>query len=461
MISINTNMKYTSGKFSILLDWIPSECNMPELRWTAANIQIICGYGQIATRINDQESQTVSNTVRLSAYPLALWFVTNWWRIICEPVHGKLNADWRMSHLLAGAGHGYIWPNLAFFSDGKAVDILCHQSPSGCSDSAVYLNSFHEQIELCQYEETITSFVRKVLSRLEACDCKATHLHDLWNELSIERKDMELDRYRRLEALMGFDPDEAPMGVVDELMSLSEETGGEAIKEIAPLCFGADPIDVISDIKELSASPGVDAQLNIPTDLSNFWINASHSFPSVSQSVELARKAREIFSVSKDNVSNDLLGEIFGVQVQVIQDYPSHSSEQRISLAKRKGDTNNIKLFLRSRWATGRRFEAARFIADSVIAPPSDHWLVSTEHKTVRQKIQRAFAAEFLVPTGQLINFIGDDFSATAQEDASRHFDVSPLVIANQLANNGYITREFAGAGFETIWGPLQNPTLR
>ena len=78
------------------------------------------------TRLDDLGAHTVSNQVRASAWPLAVWLTANWWRLRWEPapVRWWNDPDWRMAHCLAAAGGGYVWPNAIFASDGDAVEIV-------------------------------------------------------------------------------------------------------------------------------------------------------------------------------------------------------------------------------------------------------------------------------------------------------------------------------------------------
>jgi hypothetical protein len=56
-----------------------------------------------------------------------------------------------------------------------------------------------------------------------------------------ERRDPELATLRRFEAVLGFDPQEAPQGLLDRVLSLSTRAGEQAAEEIAPACAGPDP----------------------------------------------------------------------------------------------------------------------------------------------------------------------------------------------------------------------------
>jgi Zn-dependent peptidase ImmA (M78 family) len=62
-------------------------------------------------------------------------------------------------------------------------------------------------------------------------------------------------------------------------------------------------------------------------------------------------------------------------------------------------------------------------------------WYVSSDIPTERQKIQRAFAAEFLCPAEGALEQLGGDYSEPAVEQVAEHFDVSTEIVAKLIAN--------------------------
>ena len=53
------------------------------------------------TRNEDVWSQTIRDTVLVSAYPLAAWMVSSWWRLLYEPLPPtgtRPSVSWRMAH---------------------------------------------------------------------------------------------------------------------------------------------------------------------------------------------------------------------------------------------------------------------------------------------------------------------------------------------------------------------------
>src|ERR1700733_5100776 len=229
---------------SIELKWLPPFHGPDEVGRTSASIQIRFG-NENATRLEDVWSQSVQDVARVSAYPLAVWFASSWWRIRWEPLpsrirlaqdEGPANANWRMSHELPAAGYGFIWPQLIFASDGEAIRVICRQSPILSKEPVHYLSEFEVSVPAREFESGIDSFIDLVLRRLDTL--RETELHVLWREVLAERADAEQSAVRKLEARLGYDADEAPPHVLEQLLNLAREAGGDAADEIAPVCAG-------------------------------------------------------------------------------------------------------------------------------------------------------------------------------------------------------------------------------
>ncbi len=99
-------------------------------------------------------------------------------------------------------------------------------------------------------------------------------------------------------------------------------------------------------------------------------------------------------------------------------------------------------MVLRSKWDTGRRFELARLLGDHLFFGAEAPILPATRAYTFRQKVQRAFAAEFLSPFEAVEDMLKGDFSPEAVEEAAEHFAVSTVTIETLLLNHGLIERD-------------------
>ena len=120
----------------IELEWLPPFQGAEEVGRTSAAVQMRFG-AEIATRFEDEFSQSVQHAARVSAFPFAVWLAQSWWRLRWEPLPSRIrlvpdqiaDANWRMSHEIPAAGYGFIWPRVVFASDGEAILVRCRPSP--------------------------------------------------------------------------------------------------------------------------------------------------------------------------------------------------------------------------------------------------------------------------------------------------------------------------------------------
>ena len=222
---LRTVRRAVSATMNIDVDWLPPFQGSKEIQRTSAAIRIVFG-SENATRHEDEFSQSVQQAVRVSAYPLALWLATSWWRIRWEPLpsrirlsSGELPADvnWRMSHEVAAAGHGFVWPRLVFASDGDTISVQCRPTSSLSEEPVRYLSEFDVWMRADEFETATDQFVDLVLRRLDSLG--ETELHVLWKEVLSERADPDQAAGRRIEARLGYDPDEAPLELVGRIVS--------------------------------------------------------------------------------------------------------------------------------------------------------------------------------------------------------------------------------------------------
>lgn len=392
------------------------------------------------TRVEDAWSQSVQQAVRLSVYPLALWIASSWWRLRWEPPPYKSLPDvsWRMAHEMAAAGYGFLWPRLTFESDGERVEAICRPSNPLSAEPVRYLSDFREAIDASSFERTIDEFMSLVLARLDAVGVSGMDLRQLWGEVLEERGDRQITIQRKIEAQLGFEPDEAPEILLQKLIELSEGAGAGAVAEIAPACAGPQPNRTLQEILDFSESPGTNGQLVVPKDLfADSNARQNRSTAPGDRGWLLAKEARAAWGFGSHPLSDEMITDLLNVSVDTLR---SNSSARRpLGLAIRSQDTNDLRLLFHKRNRLGLRFEAARFIADHILNPVRERWLPATDTGTARQKVQRAFAAEFLSPIHALKDFLGDDFSPGRIEEAGDYFGVSELAVKSHLANHGLI----------------------
>lgn len=393
----------------------------------------------MATRFDDAWSKSIQRIARVSAYPLALWIASSWWRLRWEslPFRTKPDTSWRMAHEMPGAGYGYLWPLLTFASDGETVDAICRPSNPLSAEPVRYVADFRESIQAHAFVKVLDEFVDLVLARLDAVGLTGTDLRILWGEVLAERADPSITLSRTLEAKLGFEPDEAPEILLSRLMILSEQAGTLAAEEIAPACAGSDPAQALDDIEALAGSSGTDAHFALPSSLLSLVSNGSVT--PWHRGKHLAGEVRRTYNLGSRPITDQELAEMLAIPAAVLQNCPAAGARRPLGLGIRNGKNGDLKLFFRKRNRPALRFEATRFLGDQVFAPVQERWLPVTDTGTARQKTQRAFAIEFLCPISALDEYLGYDFSAEAMDEAGEYFGVSELAVRSHLANHGRI----------------------
>lgn len=430
-----------TSEFSILAEWSSSDQGSPEVRETSAFLSIRFG-NHIATRAEDEWSKSVRTNVRVSAYPLALWLAASWWRLRWEPSfeNVRTNRPWRMAHETSASGYGFIWPRLIFESDGENIDATCLPSSPVAAEPIRYLENFRTSISSKSFESAVDEFVSLVLARLEAVGVRDSPLQKLWPEIKDEQGNADATAHRRFEAQLGFEPDEAPEDVLDNLIALADEVGEGAMSEVASVCSGENPKSALQGVVDLANANGVEGELDIPKSVARFV--STQEFKAGmpwDRGRKLAHAARAAWGVGDSRLSDKSLSEIIGVAEGALDKSNETPDHLPLGLAVRGTKGNKWKLMFRRKARTGRRFEAARLLCDYMAASLKDRWLPTTDAKTARQKIQRAFAAEFLCPISSLKYWLEDDYSSESIDEAGDYFGLSPLAIRSHLANHGLI----------------------
>lgn len=416
----------------ILADWTDAGIDT-----TAARIKIDVA-GNNACRAENHWSRSIDDAPHLSAMPLALWLASSWWRLRWEgrPTHDADQTSWRMAHEVAAAGGGFLWPRLTFVSDGETIQAECVPTDTQSREMLRYISRFSALISASAFETGVDDFINLVLERTGAGS--SSLLADLWAEVVEERANPETYTIRRLEAAIGFDPEQAPAGLIQALIELQAAAGQDAAAEIAAICAGPDPAGDIFKINAVaSTAPSVNGHLarNLPVEIPH------QATPAPDRGRILAHSVRAVTGVGADApVGDDKLAELLGITDTEIAGGPALVSRKAPLAIAVTDEAGNDRIVFRGRHSTSRRFEAARLLCDG-LTHKADRWYPATNADTARQKMQRAFAAEFLVPIESLREYLGGDYSMDAIEGASEYFSVSSYTIGSHLANNGLISR--------------------
>ncbi|MBF0335507.1 MAG: hypothetical protein HQL38_08110 [Alphaproteobacteria bacterium] len=424
-----------NDEFSIEFEPIARDHGSELERATLAEIGISIGARSI-TRLEDALTHTVRDRARLSIVKLAAWFAENWWRLRWEPEADRPGTSWLQSHTLAAAGGGYLWPNVTFASDGNFVRVRALPTPECANQHIRYLSLLDEMIPAESFESAVDTFVEGALARIADSGVDAGALGTLWSELRTERGDPEAGDLRRIEALLGFDPDEAPEGLLAFLRQTEVAFGAASTAEVAAFSRHERVLKDIEALEACRAGEGSSVVTMPPLPLDG----RPEEAPALpwERGERLARAVRRAWSLGDAPLSNARLFDLLGSKdILKWREAPFGAG---FRIAERPG---SFAVNCHARYESGRRFELARLIGDQITASPDDHLLPATGAKTARQKFQRSFATEFLCPYDQLQGEIGD--RGPSDDDIERlaeRYEVSSLLVRTSFVNKGDLPRD-------------------
>ena len=399
--------------------------------------------GSSMTRLRNAQLR-LCNGPRVSAFRFAEWLLWNWWRIRWEPEPaGRGDLSWRQAHETASIGGGWLWPSLTFASDGQTIAIRSTATKATITEPVSYLTNPERFVPVVPFEQGIDAFVQDVIEHLEADRIQSDLLPTMVRELADEREDSQLSTYRRIEALLGRNPDEGDPAVIDRLVSDAAVLGGQAVEEVAadaPRSNGATA--TADDLLALAHSSGCEIgdgdAVAMPAASTMASAESEEPVPVIpwQAGVDAARRLRHSEGLGDRPITDRRLCDMCGLPGGVFRTPSAVQSPMAYTLSTGSG----ARLVFRAKVPAGRRFDAARLLGDKVLVKNSEPLQPATASNTFRQKMQRAFAAEFLCPFDALADRLKGDHSAAAIEKAATKFRVSPRLVVSHLQNHGLAT---------------------
>ncbi len=379
----------------------------------------------------------------VAGYFLAEWLAWNWWRLRWEP--RRDTADWWMAHQLAAIGEGYQWPRITIFSDGQRI-ALWSQRSAPTAQPFRYSGAPPLITAAGTFEAAVDMFVSQMLERVRGLG--ETNLSRIWRDVLAERADPATAEQRRLEALLGHEPDADDPTVIEALISDGQKLGIRAIDEVAAEFADLDPSEWLhaQDYHDLARSSGYEGRV---ADAVSLEIGAPHPVGMAEPwkaGKALAAKLRTSAGLQDGAVSDQMLADMAGVSKGALSSNGKQSDS--FSFGLRSGPVRWRAVF-RSQRKTSRRFDMARMIGDRLISEAADRLYPVTDARTWRQQAQRSFAVELLAPIELVEERLQGDYSLERQHDIADQFIVSPMAINALLKNSHKIAREEPFEDFE------------
>jgi hypothetical protein len=267
----------------------------------------------------------------------------------------------------------------------------------------------------------------------------------VWHEVERERVDSTERAWRRMEAMLGCDPDAAQSDQVESLVQMSKQYGEEAIAEVASyLQAGAEE----ATRQFLNAASSVTDTMDLSIlNATRASFQQSHPVVPTRAAWQLAEEqaalVRTVMGITDGRVSIERLTEPFRASSSIVEEAEG-MPEIQFSGAVSFESESHVTPVLPTTRLTGKRFSLGRLIGDRIYSTRHDRILPITNTYTRRQQFQRAFSQSLLCPADELIDYVGNRrnrIDTELMERAAEHFQVSPLMVQSILINKHLIER--------------------
>lgn len=417
-------------------EWEILQSGSPEERACFAQIGIQHG-DRWLTEVDDRLVKRTRTAPALSGYLLAQWLAFNWWRLRWET--RKTGVDWACAHRMSAIGGGYVWPNITITSDGQRIALNAKPTEQNPREPQRYIADLAVMVRAGEFESAVDDFLAQVLDQLRSEGLPDTNLKQIWDAVSEERGSPEATLWRRLEASLGFDPDQGDQAEIERLVTDAKALGQDGVAELAASGGGARlSCNALNDAAgRLGASCDPSGAVRLGVDVMRSLPRIGHE-PAWRRAAAAAKALRAQEKLGQGPVNDGKLAELAGVSEKV---WTSSDEKFPISfmLDVSAGDG---RVVLRTPRQTGRRFDLARLLGDRIAGGVNEELRPATEAATYRQKLQKVFATEFLCPFDAVDAMAAGDYSSDRSEEIAEHFDVSPLTVRAALANHRRIPRD-------------------
>ena len=385
-----------------------------------------------------QNASTTS--LRIPAADLAFWFAENWWRLRWESKPPVISPGWRMAHEMPAIGNGHAWPRVTIWGDRERVLLISRADAAGVAGPVRFLTNAVAFATAIDFEGAVDRMFAQAQEIVPTDDRKT--LQALLSALGQERADRDNATWRRLEAINGYGPDEAPEALITALLQLEEHFSAPDVEEAAAAAAGAASAETL---KKMVQAAETAAEVNFAEALHATRLdreNADRFEPWV-MAEAAATTLRTKRGLDVKPLRNKVLADLAGMSSRYLETHSVAGDTLYALRLARKGERS--RLLLTARWAHDRRFQLARAIGDAIWTNGSSLGAISGLASS-RQKFQRAFAAGLLCPEAGLMAFF--ETSHPTDEDiaaAARHFHVSERTVRTVLVNKHLMERRRLG----------------
>jgi hypothetical protein len=407
---------------------------------------IIEANGTSFTQVHDIGARTVQEGVRVAASSLAQWLAWNRWRLLYDVSAGAAGeVDWRLSHCMAAAGGGYLWPAMEFSSDGDFVQVRQVASSRSAGAPIEYLRTASFSIERGDFERAVDDFLRLVCERLIATGESQDEVVELIRSVQEEAISADDSSLRQVEALLRHDPDVLDPAFLRQVRDSFLWTGKQAMAEL----LAASSVDALAPLQTWAGTRARKGSGGLT--LNRDFVREMSATVSTALPGELPWERGRAMAAA---VRNKLRAGVEPLQVREVLGLRPGSSgsavlPEQLQATGFVGNDGHVSAFIAGTRSTSGDFQLARILADALLHATEDVILPCTTVHSARQKLQRAFAQELLCPIDGLLPMFRrpEEPQESEVDAAAKHFGVSPWTVQTTLVNHGYTSREFLPRG--------------
>jgi hypothetical protein len=325
---------------------------------------------------------------------------------------------------------GYALPDITFYSDG--LDIHVHALPFSYANPPISFEiEAQEYISAPIFADQIQDFIEDVIEHLREEDVPETNLERRWTMVEASRADPDERDFCEAAAALGIDPylcDEASAELIERAGQLFE---GEALYELLAGSERPALESSLAWVREVEHSDRGKGGLPTLRDFKGAGRHLLRARRPWNAGYGAAKKLRSDMGLTDrrpvPTVSD--LGGLFGNPDFTVTPFPNEIVRATVLETTA---TPVVRLGPRNH-PSSELFAMARAIGDLVCYGDAERFPVMENYGTRRQRVGRAFAAEFLAP-GQAVSEMTE--VGRTEDEIAAHFGVSPLVIQHQLENS-------------------------
>jgi len=412
-----------------------------ELQATWGALKIMLG-NECLTRVFDHSARTIRSNIYVPLYPLAEWIVWNWWSILYEPeVHWlREQRNYSKRHNFRCVGDGIAMPDVEFLTLGEYVQV-CWKPSDHSFQRIGFLGKGKALINRKELTHVLHDFVQSVCVRLDQENIAETWLQKGWDIVQKSMEDPEELSFCKAMAMQGKDPytlkpdeeelfiriaDSLPDGVLDDFLFL---TDWSKMRE------GAKWLQ--NDLDWISQQPGnwstlkrIRKEISSPDAGQLPW----------NQGYELARYVRKKLGINgtRPPSSYEVIADWLDTPLDQLQKSMRFEAPLFAGLEAIVWENENRSpgfILKKKRRKENQIFSFCRALCDYFVFPHAPSLISGVN--TERQKRNRAFAAEFLVPADAVRKAIhGREVSQEDMDEIAYDMGVSSYVIHHQVENH-------------------------